>query len=267
MDPDALAKFKETQKDAWSKFGPVEAITTPPAARLVSFAGIHSGLTVLDVGCGTGVAAVTAARLGAKVYGIDLTPELLEHARGNGRIAEVEIEWRQGDVEALPFPDAQFEAVLSQWGHMFAPRPEVALGEMLRVLKPGGTIAFSTWPPELLIGSSFMLVAKYLPSPPPGVSPPAQWGDIAIVRERLGPRVKNIHFDRDRTLFPALSPKHYIAHLERTVGPMIKLVQSLSATDPVRLDQYRREYEELVRPYFENNLVRQDYLLTRATKV
>src|SRR5205085_2258788 len=81
--------------------------------------------------------------------------ELLEHARGNARVAEVEVEWHQGDAEGLPFPDGSFDAVTSQFGHIFAPRPEVAVAEMLRVLKPGGTVAFATWPPELLIGRMF----------------------------------------------------------------------------------------------------------------
>jgi SAM-dependent methyltransferase len=267
IETEILAKFKQVQKEGWSSFCPVEAFTTPSAARLVSFAGIRTGQAVLDVGCGTGVVAVTAAQLGAKVCGADLTPALLERARENSQIAGINIEWREADVEALPFAEAEFDAVLSQFGHMFAPRPEVAIAEMLRVLKPGGTIAFATWPPELLIGSSFSLVGKYMPPPPPGVSPPPQWGDVAVIRERLGVTVKDIRFDRDRMFFPALSLKHYIAFLERTVGPMIKLAQSLSATDPTRLAEFRREYKELVRPYFENNLVRQDYLLTRATKV
>jgi len=266
MEKDPLAKFKQTQQEGWSNFVPVETFTTATAARLVSFAGIRSGQSVLDVACGTGVVAVTAAQRGAKVTGADLTPQLIARARENSELAEVEIDWHEADVEALPFGDAQFDAVLSQFGHMFAPRPDVAIAEMLRVLKPGGTIAFSTWPPELLIGSSFSLVGKYMPPPPPGVSPPPQWGDVAIVRERLGSKVKNIQFDRDRMLFPTLSLKHYIAFLERTVGPMIKLAQSLGATNPARLAEFRREYEDLARPYFENNLIRQDYLLTRATK-
>jgi SAM-dependent methyltransferase len=267
MDKEILTKFKQNQKEGWSNFVPVETFTTPSAARLVSFAGIQNGQAVLDVACGTGVVAVTAAQRGAMVTGADLTPALLERARENSEIAAVEIDWQEADVEALPFANDQFDVVLSQFGHMFAPRPDVAITEMLRVLKPGGTIAFATWPPELLIGSSFTLVGKYMPPPPPGVSPPPQWGDIAIVRERLGAKVKDIQFDRDRMLVPTLSLKHYVAFLERTVGPMIKLAQSLSHTDPARLAEFRREYEELARPYFENNLVRQDYLLTRATKV
>ena len=90
--------------------------------------------SVLDVGCGTGVVAVTAARAGARVMGLDLTPELLERARENAQIAEVDIQWHEGDVEQMPFEDAAFDVVVSQYGHMFAPRPDVAMNEMLRVL-------------------------------------------------------------------------------------------------------------------------------------
>src|SRR5438874_13464297 len=218
------------------------------------------------VGCGTGVAAITATRLGARVRGIDLTPELLERARENARIANVEIDFREGDAEALPFDDVTFDVVLSHFGHMFAPRPNVAIAEMLRVLKPGGTIAFATWPPELLIGSSFKLVSSYMPPPPPGVSPPPQWGDVATVRERLGSAAKDILFDRACMLFPALSVQNYRDHLERTAGPMLKLVEMLSASDPARLAQFRGEYDALIAPYFADNIVRQDYLMTRAIK-
>jgi len=267
MSEDAITKFKEAQRQGWKHFAPLEALTTPAAARLVKFANVRAGQNVLDVGCGTGVVAITAARVGARVRGVDLTPELLDRARDNAHLANVEIDFREGDAEALPFDDAAFDVVLSQFGHMFAPRPDVAIGEMLRVLKPGGTIAFATWPPELLIGSSFRLVASYMPPSPPGVSPSPQWGDVAIVRKRLGSAVKDIVFDRACMLFPALSVPGYRDHIERTAGPMLKLVESLATSDPARLAQFRREYDALVAPYFEDNIVRQDYLLTRAVKV
>ena len=267
MSEDAIAKFKEAQRQGWKHFHPLEALTTPAAARLVKFAKIRPGQKVLDVACGTGVVAITAARTGAQVRGIDLTPELLERARENASIAKVGIDFLEGDVEALPFEDDEFDVVLSQFGHMFAPRPHLATGEMLRVLKAGGTIAFATWPPELLIGSSFKLVSSYMPPPPPGVSAPPEWGAVEKVRERLGSAVKDVSFDRARMRFPALSAHNYRNHLEHTAGPMLKLVETLSATDPKRLEEFRREYEALVAPYFEDNIVRQDYLLTRATKV
>ena len=264
---DVFDKFKAAQKAGWAFFAPLQALTTRSASRLVKHAGVRAGQEVLDVACGTGVVAITAARIGARVRGLDLTPELLERAKENARIAGAEIEFREGDAEALPYKDATFDVVLSQFGHMFAPRPEVVVAEMLRVLKPGGTIAFSTWPPELLIGSSFRLVGSYMPPPPPGVSPAPQWGDVAIVRERLGSAVKDVVFDRACMLVPALSVLNYRDHIEHTAGPMLKLVESLSASDPARLAQFRREYDALVAPYFEDNIIRQDYLMTRAVKV
>src|SRR3954468_22774930 len=167
MSSDPFAAFKEAQKQGWKHFAPLEAMTTPAAARLVQHAKVHAGQRVLDVACGTAVVAITAARAGAKVTGIDLTPQLLERAHHNKEVAGVELELREGDVEQLPFADASFDVVLSQFGHIFAPRPEVAIGQMLRVLKPGGTLAFSTWPPEFFTGRMFRLVSSYMAPPPP----------------------------------------------------------------------------------------------------
>ena len=264
MDP--LAQFKEAAKAGWSSFAPTEMITGSAAPRLVKHARIGQGAAVLDVGCGTGVVALTAARLGARVTGADLTPKLLERARENAAIMNLVIEWHEADVEALPFPDARFDVVVSQFGHMFAPRPDVAIREMLRVLKPGGTIAFSTWPPELYTGQSFALSARYGPPPPPGVAPPVQWGDPTIIRERLGPAVRDVVFDRDAIVFQTLSPAHLRVFMETNVGPISRLVQSL-ASDPSKLESFRRDMDELIGLYFEDNQVRQQYLLTRATKV
>jgi len=145
---DPFAQYKAAQREAWASFLPVEVITTIPAAKLVKFAQVSSGQTVLDVACGTGVVAVTAARRGATVSGLDLSPVLLERARYNADLAGVTVDFAEGDAEALAYPDASFDVVLSQFGHIFAPRPQVALSEMLRVLKVGGRLAFSSWPPE-----------------------------------------------------------------------------------------------------------------------
>lgn len=203
---DGLAEFKERQKEGWKNFAPLEVLTMPAAARLVQFAGIRADDQVLDVGCGTGVVAVTAARLGAKVRAADLTPQLLEWARENARIANVGIDWCEADVEQLPFRDAEFDFVLSQFAHMFAPRPEVAVSEMLRVLRPGGTIAFATWPPELMVGRTLAISARYAPPPPPGIAPPSAWGDPQVITQRLGQFVTDLAFDRQTLFVPALSP-------------------------------------------------------------
>jgi SAM-dependent methyltransferase len=264
--PDPFFQFKQAQKQGWVHFSPLEVNTIPQAARLVRHARVRAGDRVLDVACGTGVVAITAARRGAHVTGLDLTPELLERARENARISRIAVDFHEGDAENLPFDSASFDVVLSQFGHIFAPRPEVAIAEMLRVLKPCGTVAFSTWPPELYVGRSMALMGRYSP-PPPGLVSPALWGDPNIVRERFGSKVKDIVFDRARMNFPALSPQLHRTNTERTAGPLIKLVEALSASDPARLEQLRTEAEALAAEYLEDNILRHDYLMTRATKV
>lgn len=264
MDP--FEQFKVMQRQGWAHFAPLEAITTAQAAQLVKFAGVRAGQRVLDVACGTGVVAITAARANAAVTALDLTPELLVRARENAQTAGVTIDFHEGDAEALPFADASFDVVLSQFGHMFAPRPDVAIAQMLRVLKPGGTIAFSTWPPETLVGRAFAFRDRYAPPPPVKVPSPGKWGDPSIVRARLGTAVTQIVFSRPTMLVPALSPQHYRVTFEQSAGPMRKIIEMLSASDPAKLETFRREYDALVADYFDDNLVRQDYLMTRAVK-
>jgi SAM-dependent methyltransferase len=99
---DPFANYKAAQREAWSSFLPVEVITTIPAVKLVKFAQVAPGQRVLDVACGTGVVAVTAARRGAKVSGLDLSPVLLERAHYNASVAAVDIDFTEGDAEALP---------------------------------------------------------------------------------------------------------------------------------------------------------------------
>ena len=264
MSNDPFAQLKAVQREGWSLFAPLGAVTTTTAAELVKHARIRAKQWVLDVGCGTGVAALTAARAGAKVCALDLSPVLIGHGRRHAALAEVEIEFKEGDVEALPYGDASFDVVISQFGHMFAPRPDVTTAEMLRVLKPGGTLAFSTWPPEHYVGQMFALVGKFVP-PPPGAAAPPQWGDPSTIRQRLGDAVTDIMFERSVMVFPALSPQHYRKGIEETLGPVAKLVAALK-DEPAKLAAFRAELDSFVARYFENNMVRQHYLMTRATK-
>jgi hypothetical protein len=110
-------------------------------------------------------------------------------------------------------------------------------------------------------------MGKYAPPPPPGVSPPVQWGDPTVVRERLGGAVRDVTFRRDALMFQTLSPQHYRTFMEQNFGPAKKLFQALEASDPTKAVALRREMEELCAQYFENNSIRQDFLLTRAVKI
>lgn len=269
MSPDPFARFKAFQREAWASFAPQEIFTAVPAAKLVKFSRIAQGSSVLDVACGTGVVALTAARAGARVCAVDLTPALLDHARENARTAGVEVEFVEGDVEELPYPDASFDVVLSQFGHIFAPRPDVALGQMLRVLRPGGRIAFSVWPPETFVGRQFALLAQYLPPPAPTAPKPAapvDWGERDVIAQRLGGLITNLEFEDGVMDVPALSLPHARRWHEMTIGPLAKIVGSLR-DDPDRLADLRARFEALAAEVFADNCLSLQFLMARAVKL
>ncbi|MBI3617603.1 MAG: methyltransferase domain-containing protein [Candidatus Omnitrophica bacterium] len=260
-----VEEFKSKQKEIWAlgRFADIAQFTTQAAGHLVRFAGVSAGQRVLDVATGTGVAAITARIKGAMVTGIDLTPSLLAQAEESAAVAGItDIAWREADAEALPFPSSFFDVVLSQFGHMFAPRPEVTVVEMLRVLKPGGVLAFATWPPEQLIGRLFNLGARYVP-PPPGIPSPALWGDVSVIQQRLADKTRDLFFERGIMAVPALSPQHSRLFQESKAGPFVRTVEILQK-DPQRLSCWRQEVEALVGEYLRDNVVHNEYLLTRA---
>ncbi|HTK28572.1 MAG TPA: class I SAM-dependent methyltransferase, partial [Vicinamibacterales bacterium] len=196
------------------------------AARLVRFAGVRIGDHVLDVGTGSGIAAIVAAQHGARVTGVDPTSALLDRARVNADLAGQTVSWGEGSAERLPFPDAAFDVVLSQFAHMFSPAPEEAATEMLRVLKPGGRLAFAAWTDEGLAPRLMGLSFRYL-APPAGPSP-FEWGTTAGCRRRLGDRIRDLAFRHAALRLPALSPAHARRLLEETFGPTVLLVKMLA---------------------------------------
>jgi SAM-dependent methyltransferase len=182
-----LREFKESARTTWAA-GDYDAMMREEGLyavgeRIVALAGIGPGDAVLDVACGTGNAAIPAARAGATVTGLDLTPDLLEVARHRADQDGLPVEWREGDAEHLPFADASFDVVLSTFGVMFAPRHDVAADELARVLRSGGRLALCAWTPEGTIGDFFRIAATYLPPTPDFVDPPLSWGSQERVRE------------------------------------------------------------------------------------
>lgn len=267
MVTDPFAEFKQVQRESWVQYSRIGNSTKLPAAHLVRAARVRAGQHVLDVACGEGPVALTARAHGARVTGVDFTPELLAGAKQSAAIAGFDdVVWKEGDAENLPFRDGEFDVVLSQFGHIFAPRAAVATKELLRVLKPGGTLGLTTWDPAGAVGASFAVMGRYLPPPPPGMDMPMLWGDPNVVRERLGAAVKDLHFERGIMPHLALSTHHYVHDLEQGLGPVIMLRQTLGKSDPAKYAQFLREYAASAADYFADNVVRHDYLIVRATK-
>jgi len=156
----------------------------PVGAVVLERIDLRPGLDLLDVGTGTGGnVAIPAALRGAKVVGLDIAPELFEHARRRAAEAGVEVEWVEGDAQDLPFADESFDRVVSTFGAMFAPDHERAAGELVRVCRAGGRVAMTTWVNAGYAAGLFKLSGTFLPPPPAGVQPPPLWGVESHVEE------------------------------------------------------------------------------------
>src|SRR3954451_3633614 len=183
---------------------------------VVERAGVEPGMEVLDVACGTGNATRPAARAGGRVTGLDFAPGLLEIARERAADAMLEIDFIEGDAQALPFEDASFDRVVSTFGHMFAPDHRRTADEMKRVRRPGGAIAVACWMPEGALGRIFRVAADLLP-PPPG-PPPGLWGTEDHVREMWG---DDVEFERHEIVWTDESVESYARFMLESFGPLL----------------------------------------------
>ena len=119
----------------------------PVARVVVDHASLRPGERVLDLGCGTGNAAILASQTGATVTGVDPSSRLLRVARERTEAGGADIDFRSGDAASIPLPDASVDVILSVFAVIFAPDPGAAAAEMSRVLSPGGRIVLSAWLP------------------------------------------------------------------------------------------------------------------------
>jgi SAM-dependent methyltransferase len=212
---------------------------------LVAASGVGPGERVLDVAAGSGNASIPAATAGASVVASDLTPELFETGRKTAAEAGVEIDWQQADAEALPYPDASFDTVLSCIGVMFAPHHQASADELVRVLRPGGTLGLLCWTPEGFIGQMFATMKPYAPPPPPGAQPPPLWGDEDHVRALLGARVTEVSTSRASLAVDAFAtPAELRDYFKANYGPTIAVYRAI-ADDPEKVAALDRELEDL----------------------
>ena len=183
-----LKALKARQQAAWSSgdYALVGTTLQIVGEELCEALDIRSGQKVLDVAAGNGNVSLAAARRWCDVVATDYVPALLERARERAAAERLDIEFREADAEALPFPDGSFDVVVSTFGVMFTPDQERAAAEMVRVCKRGGKIGLANWTPEGFIGQLFKTIGKHVP-PPPGAKSPALWGTRARIAELFEP--------------------------------------------------------------------------------
>lgn len=239
MAAEAVEGVKAGQRAMWSSgdYPDIARTIKDVADHLAQAGGAAAGASVLDVACGNGNVALAAARAGAGVVGVDITPALLEDARARAAREGLEVEWVEGDAEALPVDDGAFDAVLSSFGVMFAPRHEVAAGELVRACRPGGRIAVAAWTPEGLNGRLFVTMGPHLPPPPEGWRPPIFWGVPDYVRELLRPHGVEVETERRTASITAESVEDWVDYIERVLGPVViakGMLEPQGRWEPVR---------------------------------
>ena len=225
--PDFVA-IKHKQAATWDSadYAAVATRIVPMAERLIEAADIPAGSTVLDIATGSGNAALAAARAGGEVTGIDFAPGLLERARARAAVEGLDLSLIEADAEALPFEDASFDAVVSVVGVMFTPDQPRAAAELLRVARPGATIALANWTPTGFVGSMLRTVGRHVP-PPAGVSSPALWGTEDRLSELLGPGVSELLVRRRAFVFRFRSAAEYVDFFRANYGPVHKAFGAL----------------------------------------
>ena len=224
-----LATIKSRQQVAWSSgdYAMIGTTLQIVGEMLCEAVDLRSNQRVLDVAAGNGNATLAAARRFADVMSTDYVGALLDRGRERAKADRLPVTFQVADAEALPFPDANFDVVLSTFGVMFTPNQAQAANELLRVCRPGGKIGMANWTPESFIGHVLKTIGKYVP-PAPGMKSPALWGSKTHLDTLFGPKA-TIAVESKNFVFRYKSPKHWVEIFRNYYGPVVK---AFAAIDP-----------------------------------
>lgn len=239
-----MESLKTRLKGMWMSgdFGEVAKHIETGADEFIERLTLQPGTRVLDVACGSGNLALPAARAGAIVTGVDIAPNLLEQARARAASEGLTIQFDEGDAENLPYDDVAFDVVVSMFGAMFAPRPELVAAELVRVCRPGGRIAMANWTPQGFVGQMFKVTGKHVP-PPPNMPSPLKWGDEETVRERLSDGIANLQMTRRMCPFEyPVPPAEVVESFRMYYGPTRRAFEALDSDGQAAL---RKDLEQL----------------------
>ena len=239
--------------------------------RVVRQTLVEPGERVLDVGCGTGNAAIAAALAGGEVTAVDIVPEMFETGRRRAEDAQVAIEWIEADTERLPFDDESFDVVISVFGCMFAPHHKLATAEMVRVLRPGGRVAVASWAPSGTAGDLFRTITDHAPARATGLAfqPPTLWGVPEHVDELFAAHQMRLyhHFEILRSRFD--SPEQAADEYMNNYGPIVmlrKMLEPLGRWDDFYEDLKRTLTERALSEGDQGLVFDSDYLLSNGWK-
>ena len=223
-----LNAVKARQQGAWSSgdYAIVGTTLQIVGEELCEALDLRAGQKVLDVAAGNGNASLAAARRWCNVLATDYVPALLERARERAEAERLDVDFREADAEALPFPDGSFDVVVSTFGVMFTPDQDRAAGELVRVCKPGGKIGLANWTPDGFIGQVFKTIGKHVP-PPPGTKSPALWGTRTRLAELFEPHAGSIGSAQRHFVFRYRSPEHWLEVFKTYYGPLLKAFAAL----------------------------------------
>ncbi len=233
-----LVALKGRQQTAWAS-GDYAVIGTTlqiVGEQLAEACDLRTDERVLDVAAGNGNATLAAARRGCRVTSTDYVTSLLDRGAERARAERLDVVFQTADVEALPFGDATFDAVLSTFGVMFAPDQAKAAAEMARVCRPGGRIGLANWTPEGFIGQLFKVLGGHVP-PPAGVQPPSRWGVKAHLDSLFGDQASRIDAVPRLFNFRYRSAAHFIEVFRTWYGPVHKAFGALPTDRAEALDR------------------------------
>lgn len=264
-----MTTLKAKLKTTWMSgdFDKIAQIIAAGGAEFIEQLQLKPGARVLDVACGTGNLSFPAAYAGAVVTGVDIAPNLLATARERTQAEGVQIQFDEGDAEALPYADAEFDEIVTMAGAMFAPQPDLVASELARVCRPGGRVAMANWTPEGFIGQLFKITSRHVQPPP--IPSPLLWGDEATVRKRLHYGFTNLQFSRHDLImaFP-MTPPAAVEFFRTWYGPTHR---AFAALDEAGQSALRRDLEQL---WTEHNFatdgttrIAAEYLEVRATRL
>jgi len=223
-----LEAVKKRQQATWASgdFGRIGVTLQIVGESLCEAVDLLATESVLDVAAGDGNASLAAARRFADVLSTDYVPDLLEQGRRRAEAERLPLRFEVADAEALPFPDASFDVVLSTFGVMFAPNQERAASELMRVTRPGGRIGLASWTPAGFIGRLFEVAKAFVP-PPAGLRSPMSWGTETRLVELFGPRASDLRTERKQYVFRYRSAEHWVEYFRAYYGPTHKAFAAL----------------------------------------